>query len=1135
MKSCANPWIAGGHPGDGSQCQGVVARGFRTRLAGAVSVLALSIALGGGAARAFDDCGVVGAGGTATCNVANEAAPGAYDDADGITYQTSDLTILHSGGSAGTQFIRSGGTFSSFGTLTITSLAGASINETLGGTEAGIFASSSDGAVTITNDGSVTTNSTGVRGIALLYGYGGSEIVNSGLIVTKSNKANGIEASLSYGSGDLTIRHSGSITTEVGGIGISAYSLVGDVNVTVTGNITSMGSGVFATTSGGPGFTSLNAMGAPKITIGLDAATIAATGGGGDAGINVFAGNADVDITIGSGGIINTFAETTDGIFVFGGDRLAVQHDGTITTSGDAGKGMNLITSYGSVYVDMAGSITTSNDGASGIFERVSRDGLLSATLTTPARITTSGDFAHGIHLMGEADAFFSVAGIVITHGDGADAIRSEVSDCGSIDVAGRAEATGDGSAGIYLTLSDVNGGGFAPPEPRQAASLAPTPACQPGHAGDIVIDGFVLGGYETDSIGSRGAGISIVDPQLTFLVDPLLVDIENRGQVGALSDLAIVTDLDGARVGVDIINSGTITGVLELRSAGEDNTFTNSGLWAIRGFADSDGDGVRDTERVALSYFGGDNDLFTNQANGVISLLSSPGTDVGGAGVEEAEIRDLELLRNAGTITMADAETGFGSAVAGDRLLLVGNLESLDGVLRLDSRLDAGGPGNQLTDRFLVQGDASGTTRVFVSNAAGLGALTGTAANEGISIIQVSGQATAKSFVLGGQVVGGAYLYELNAFDPAASDDSEIDPRLGSPDFWDFRLQSTGRIFAGTSEYPLIGLAAQQLFWTDLDVLHRRMGELRVVIEDPFRYQVQPGQAQASLAGQEAAAGASDGQVAVRPGAGPGGPEGAWVKGYGSEFEIAAGSGFGQDTYGGIAGYDLGVENAFSDGDMLLFGPTLGIAGSRVKFNGSASTLALDVYRFGGYAVYFDGPFYLDGVAKVDWADGTFVAPASSTRADVTRVTAGVSLETGYTYMLDAANFVEPQLQLAYSHTWGDDFRDGAGVEVTLDDNDSLIGRLGVRAGTVMKTGGRGRFAPYLQASVLHEFLGESAASVSDLTFDASLEGTSYEVGIGAHAADLASNLSVYTDLLYRFGHDVQGVKGLVGLRYSW
>ncbi len=1099
-------------------------------------MLALSIALGGGSARAFDDCGLVGAGGTATCNAANETAPGAFDDADGITYQTNDLTILHSGGSAGTQFIRSGGSFSAFGALSITNLAGASITETLGGTEAGIFASSSDGPLTITNDGSITTNSTGVRGIAVLYGAGGSEITNSGLIVTKANKSNGIEASLSYGSGDLTISHSGSITTEVGGIGISAYSLIGDIDVTVTGNITSMGSGVFATTSGGPGFTSLNAMGAPQITIGLDRATIAATGSGGDAGINVFSGNADVEVTVGADGTINSFAELTDGIFVFGGDLITVHHAGAITTSGDAGKGMNLVSSYGSIYVDMAGSITTSNDGATGIFETVSREGLLSASLTTPARVTTSGDFAHGIHLRGEADAFFTVAGIVTTHGDGADAIHSEVSDCSSIDVGGTAQATGDGSAGIYLTLTNFNGGGFAPPpEPTKGAALAPTPACQPGHHGDIVIDGLVQGGYETDSIGSRGAGISIVDPNLSVLVDPLLVDIENRGRIGALSDVAIVTDLDGARVGVDIINSGVMTGVLELRSAGENNSIVNSGLWAIRGFADSDGDGVRDSERVAVSIFDGDDDLFTNLSVGVISLLSSPGTDIGGAGVEEAEILGLEVLRNAGTITMADAATGFGAAVAGDRLLLVGRLESLDGVLRLDSRLDAGGPGNQLTDRFLVQGDVIGTTRVFVSNAGGLGALTGTAANEGISIIQVSGQAEATSFVLGGQVVGGAYLYELNAFDPAASDDAEIDPRLGAPDFWDFRLQSTGQIFAGTSEYPLIGLAAQQLFWTDLDVLHRRMGELRVVIDDPFRFQVQPGAASASMAGQSAAAGAVDTQVAVRPGAGEGGPEGAWFKGYGSEFEISAGSGFGQDTYGGIAGYDLGVENAFSDGDLLLLGPTLGIAGSRVKFNGSASTLSLDVYRFGGYAVYFDGPFYLDGVAKLDWADGTFVAPASSTEAEVTRVTAGISLETGYTYMLDAANFLEPQLQLAYSHSWGDSFRDGAGVEVTLNDNDSLIGRLGFRAGTVVKTGTRGRFAPYLQASVLHEFLGDSAASVSDLTFDASLQGTSYEVGLGAHAADLASNLSVYTDLLYRFGDEVQGVKGLIGLRYSW
>ena len=166
---------------------------------------------------------------------------------------------------------------------------------------------------------------------------------------------------------------------------------------------------------------------------------------------------------------------------------------------------------------------------------------------------------------------------------------------------------------------------------------------------------------------------------------------------------------------------------------------------------------------------------------------------------------------------------------------------------------------------------------------------------------------------------------------------------------------------------------------------------------------------------------------------------------------------------------------------------------------------------------------------------DAVFAAPSSASEAEFAMATAGASLEVGYTWMLDERNFLEPQAQIAYSHTWAEDFEDGSGAEIDLDDSDSLIGRLGLRAGTVLETGQRGRIAPYLQAGVLHEFLGATAATVSDLTFDAGIAGTSYEVGLGAHAADLASNVSAYVDLLYRFGGEVEGVKGLVGLRYSW
>src|SRR5690606_13064422 len=136
----------------------------------------------------------------------------------------------------------------------------------------------------------------------------------------------------------------------------------------------------------------------------------------------------------------------------------------------------------------------------------------------------------------------------------------------------------------------------------------------------------------------------------------------------------------------------------------GNDNSVTNSGLWGLRGWADSDGDGLRDLERIAISAFGGTADIVTNEASGVVALLATDGTDVGGAGVEEAVIDGIESFRNAGLITMADADLAVGGVVAttGDRLTIVGGFVGQDGALALDSLLNAGGSGNQQTDRFL-------------------------------------------------------------------------------------------------------------------------------------------------------------------------------------------------------------------------------------------------------------------------------------------------------------------------------------------------------------------------------------------------------------------------------------------------
>src|SRR5690606_8446981 len=92
---------------------------------------------------------------------------------------------------------------------------------------------------------------------------------------------------------------------------------------------------------------------------------------------------------------------------------------------------------------------------------------------------------------------------------------------------------------------------------------------------------------------------------------------IDNMGRIEAGSDRAIVdvARYDAAGIGnLMLTNQGTVTGFVDLAPGGQ-NTFVNQsgGAFELRHFADTDGDGVRDTKRVATSNFGSGDSRFDN------------------------------------------------------------------------------------------------------------------------------------------------------------------------------------------------------------------------------------------------------------------------------------------------------------------------------------------------------------------------------------------------------------------------------------------------------------------------------------------------------------------------------------------
>ena len=149
------------------------------------------------------------------------------------------------------------------------------------------------------------------------------------------------------------------------------------------------------------------------------------------------------------------------------------------------------------------------------------------------------------------------------------------------------------------------------------------------------------------------------------------------------------------------------------------------------------------------------------------------------------------------------------------------------------------------------------------------------------------------------------------------------------------------------------------------------------------------------------------------------------------------------------------------------------------------------------------------------------------------------VSAEYGWHFRLNDVAFVEPQAELTYGRIMGDKFTSMNGAHVAQEDFDSLIGRLGVRAGFYFP---KDRGTVYARASVLHDFQGEAESKVT-LVGDSSvastlkddLGGTWYEFGLGANF-NLTDTTYVYVDLeRTNTGKVVEDYRWNVGVRHAW
>lgn len=239
----------------------------------------------------------------------------------------------------------------------------------------------------------------------------------------------------------------------------------------------------------------------------------------------------------------------------------------------------------------------------------------------------------------------------------------------------------------------------------------------------------------------------------------------------------------------------------------------------------------------------------------------------------------------------------------------------------------------------------------------------------------------------------------------------------------------------------------------------------------------------------------------------------------------------------------NIGFDNAFDmDKNMFQIGfdRDVSTSGSRkivgVAFDYTQANTDLigftgsgDNERYGlnfYYTLLADCGGYADFTAKIGRIGNDYGAQNSNGAnigADFWQTYYGIGAEFGYKYEFKSNVFIEPQAQLQIVHIEDASFTSNSGIEADIDNMNSIIGRLGFRAGYSFDSVAENqKNTVYLLADVMHEFDGDSniyaIGASMPYSDESSGSDTWYDVGIGTNLT-LTNNSKLWLDTKHIFG----------------
>ena len=250
----------------------------------------------------------------------------------------------------------------------------------------------------------------------------------------------------------------------------------------------------------------------------------------------------------------------------------------------------------------------------------------------------------------------------------------------------------------------------------------------------------------------------------------------------------------------------------------------------------------------------------------------------------------------------------------------------------------------------------------------------------------------------------------------------------------------------------------------------------------------------------------------------------GAWARIYGSEQEYGA-----QDVTSKNTSVQVGAD--FDVGSGWKVGAAFTYTDGSSDYNGgNADNKAYSLAAYGTWMA--ENGQFVDLVAKYSRLSTDF--DLNSMDGDYDNNAFSVSAEYGWHLRFNESVFVEPQVEVTYGQVKGDTIKTSNGVRLEQDDFDSLIGRVGVRAGFHFP---EDKGTIYARVSGLHDFQGDYDVTATKgraiNNFSDDLGDTWVEFGVGANF-NWTDTTYTYVDFERTSGGDVkENWRWNVGLRH--